>query len=189
LNKGIESGAMKAGVGSARINLNKNIMVCALSVVNALGNVVNSDGTILAGNRDENEKFKSFSDTIELATGDRGMNTTISIVGLNVNLKNRENYEKVAHMAAQGQVRAINPVQTSLDGDTVFVFSNEEYEGILNEKGKLFETPKWPGFRVDVVGQVAAQAVRESIYNACLEAESIKLEGAYGGVIPSVRDY
>lgn len=189
LNKGTKSGAMKTGVGSARINLNKNIMVCALSVVNALGNVINSDGTILAGNRDENKRFKNFNDTVKFVAGDSRMNTTISVVGLNVNLKNRENYEKVAHIAAQGQVRAINPAQTSLDGDTVFVFSNEEYEGILNEKGKLFETPKWPGFSVDVVGQVAAQAVQESIYNACLEAKSIKLKDAYGGVIPSAKDY
>lgn len=190
LNKGTKSGAMKTGVGSARVNLGKDISVCALSVVNALGNVIDRGGNVLSGNRDENKKFKSFSDdTIKFATESGGTNTTISVVGLNVDLESRENYEKVAHMAVQGQVRAINPVQTSQDGDTVFVFSNQEHSGILNSKGKLFETPKWPGFSIDVLGQVAADAVQESIYNACKEAKTIEFSGAYKGIIPSAQDY
>jgi len=161
--------------------------VSAMSVVNALGNVVKEDGTILAGNRDENKKFKVFEDTTEFVTNSK-MNTTITIVGTNVDLKTRENYERLAHMATHGQVRAINPVHTSVDGDTVFVFSTEEIKSPLNSFGKYFETPDWPLFTVDVVGNTAAKAVQESIYDACYKAETIQFEGAYKGIVPSTKD-
>lgn len=188
LEKGTKNGGMKAGVGNARVDLGNGIIVCALSVVNALGNVVNPDGTILAGNRDENKRFKTFEDTTDFVTQEKA-NTTITIVGLNVDLQNHENYERVAHIASHGQVRAINPVHTSIDGDTIFVFSNKEIKKPLNETGKYFETPSWPKFTVDIIGQVAAKAVQESIYDACRQADSIKFDDAYNGVIPSVKDF
>ncbi|WP_028778639.1 P1 family peptidase [Shimazuella kribbensis] len=188
LEEGTKSGAMKAGVGSARINIGNHIIVCALSVVNALGNVVKPDGTILVGNRDEQKKFKTFDDTTDFVTSDK-MNTTISIVGINIDLKSRENYERVAHLASHGQVRAINPVHTSIDGDVVFVFSTEEKSFLFNQYGKYFETPDWSHFSVDIIGNAAAKAVQDSIYHACYEAETIPFEGAYNGIIPAVKDY
>jgi len=188
LQMGTKNGGMKAGVGSARVDLGGGIIVTALSVVNPLGNVVNPDGTILAGNRDEHKPFKEFKDVTDFVTASSA-NTTISIVGLNIDLKTRENYERVAHMATHGQVRAINPVHTSIDGDTVFVFSTEEHQQLLNGNGKFFETPDWPLFSVDIVGDAAAKAVQESIYSACREAQSIQFEQAYNGIIPSCNDY
>lgn len=187
LEMGTKNAGMKAGVGSARVDLGDRAFVCALSVVNAVGNVTKEDGTILAGNRDESKKFKTFADTTEFVTNSKS-NTTITIVGTNIDLKTRENYERVAHMATHGQVRAISPVHTSVDGDTVFVFSTEENKSLLNEYGKHWETPSWPLFSVDVVGNVAAKAVQESIYDACLSAETVKFDGGYKGVIPSVKD-
>ncbi len=188
LDRGMKSGGMKAGVGSARIDLGGGIIVTALSVVNAVGNVVNPDGTILAGNRDEHKKFKTFEDTINFVTSE-SPNTTISVVGINVDLKTRENYERVAHLATHGQVRAIDPVHTSVDGDTVFVFSTEEMSNALNQYGQQRETPELPFFSVDVIGSTAAKAIQESIYNACHEAHSIDYLGGFGGVIPSAGDY
>lgn len=181
---------MKAGVGSARINLGNGVIVCALSVVNALGNIILPDGSILAGNRTaiEGEKYETFEGFSEFLT-DTKANTTISIVGLNVDLDIRENYERVAHIAAQGQVRAIDPVNTSLDGDTVFVFSNEEIKSFLTPLGNKIAKPAWHNLRVDIISQAAAKAVQESIYDACKQAETIKLNGAYKGVIPSCKDY
>lgn len=188
LENGKKNGGMKSGVGSARVNLGRGIVVCALSVVNALGNVVKPDGSILAGNRDVQKRFKLFDDTTNFVTKDK-TNTTISIVGINVDLKTRENYEKIAHWGSNGQVRAINPVHTSIDGDTVFVFSTEEIKEPLNSMGKYFEGPDWPLFSIDIIGNAATKAVQESIYNACLEAVTIKFEQGYKEVIPSVTDY
>lgn len=188
LENGEKSGAMKAGVGSSRIDLGHGAFVCALSVVNAIGNVIKPDGTILAGNRDEKKKFKVFEDTSDFATVSK-MNTTISIVGMNVDLKTHANYERIAHFASIGQIKAINPVNTSLDGDTTFVFSTEEINSILNPNGKYFETPDWPYFTVDLVGHAAAKAVQESIYDACYQAETISSPDGYKNVIPSAKDY
>lgn len=188
LKEGTKNGGMKAGVGSARVDLGNGAFVCALSVVNAVGNIVNRDGSILAGNRDENTKFKDFKNIIEFVTQDLS-NTTITIVGTNVDLHSRENYQKLAHFGTLGQARAILPVNTSIDGDTVFAFSTEEIKAPLNAHGESFETPEWPNFTVDIVGYAAASAVQDSIYSACLSAETIPFSEGYNGVIPAVKDY
>lgn len=186
---GTKTGAMKAGVGSARIELGGGIVICALSVVNALGNVVLPNGEILAGNRDEATRFKPYEDLTDFVTNDKS-NTTISVVGINVDLKSKEHYEKLAHLASHGQVRAINPVHTSADGDTVFVFSTAELNDPLNSYAKYFkETDSDIHFQVDIIGSAAAKAVQESIYDACRQAETIQFEQAYNGVIPSAKDF
>lgn len=189
LEKGTKSGGMKTGVGNARVDVGNGGMVCALTVLNALGNVINPDGTILAGNRDEGKKFKDFDDTIDFLTGDPS-NTTITIVGTNIDLGTRESYERLAHFATQGHVRAIYPVHTSQDGDTVFVFSTEEIKHPFNDKTvRFFQEPGDAGFTIDVVGHAAAKAVQDSIYDACRSAESVEFEGAYKEIIPSAKDY
>jgi L-aminopeptidase/D-esterase-like protein len=149
---------------------------------------VSSNTTILAGNRDENKKFKNFEDTVDFITSGT-TNTTISIVGINAKLSGREDYERLAHLASHGQVRAINPVHTSQDGDTVFVFSTEEVNPMFNEYGKFFQEPGQTGFRVDVIGYAAAKAVQQSIYDACNQAETVEFAAAYNCVFPSARDY
>jgi L-aminopeptidase/D-esterase-like protein len=188
VEEGTKSGGMKAGVGNARVDLGNGIIVCALTVLNAMGNIVLPDGTILAGNRDENKKFKDFDDTIDFITKD-GSNTTVTVVGTNVDLGSRENYERLAHFATHGHVRAIHPVHTSQDGDTVFVFSTQEITKPFNEFGKFFQEPGETGFTVDVIGHAAAKAVQESVYDACRQAETVEFKDAYKGVFPSAKDY
>lgn len=186
---GTKTGAMKAGVGSARIDLGNGIVVAALSVVNALGNIILPNGETLAGNRDENTKFKPYEDLIDFVTQDRS-NTTISVVGINVDLGSKLHLEKVAHLASHGQVRAINPVHTSSDGDTVFVFSTGELKNPFNDKLQYFQEADDSLYtQVDIIGHAAARAVQESIYDACRSADTIEFEWAYKGVIPSAKDY
>lgn len=188
LEGGTKTGAMKAGVGSARIDVGNGIVVTALSIVNALGNITLPNGEILAGNRDEASQFKQYEDVIEFVTKDRS-NTTISVVGINVDLQAQEHLEKVAHLASHGQVRAINPVHTSADGDTVFVFSTGELTNPFNDKLQYFqETDNSLYTQVDIIGHAAAKAVQESIYDACRSAESVEFADAYKGAIPSVND-
>lgn len=186
---GTKTGAMKAGVGSARIDLGNGIIVAALSVVNALGNIILPNGEVLAGNRDENTKFKPYEDLIDFVTQDR-QNTTISVVGINVDLGSKLHLEKVAHLASHGQVRAINPVHTSSDGDTVFVFSTGELKNPFNNMLQYFqETDDSLYTQVDIIGHTAARAVQESIYDACRSAQTVQFEQAYKGVIPAAKDY
>jgi L-aminopeptidase/D-esterase-like protein len=181
LEEGRTFPGMKAGIGSARVDLGNGVMVCALSVVNAVGNIVLPNGTILAGNRGENKPILTYEEIDDITTEDT-MNTTISIVGINVDLHTRENYERIAHLASHGHVRAIYPVHTSIDGDVVFVFSTEEVTVPTKR-------PNWPNAEVDKIGNAAATAVQESIYNACREAESISFKGGYKDKVPSCKEY
>lgn len=180
---------MKAGVGSACVELGNGLLVCALSVVNAVGNVIKPDGSILAGNRSEKagERFKTFDGYSKSLL--RPENTTISIVGTNIALPTHEQYEKAAHLASLGQVRALYPVHTSVDGDTVFFFSTEERDGLPENKKTEFNNDMWKHIETDIVGHAAAQAVQESIYNACYEAKSIAFADALEGQIPACQDY
>ncbi|HWY78922.1 MAG TPA: P1 family peptidase [Candidatus Sulfotelmatobacter sp.] len=189
-NYGKSFAGMKAGIGCSRIDLGNGVVVSALTVLNAIGNIILPNGEILAGNRSavDGEKYKSFEDFSEFLTQEKA-NTTISIVGLNVDLKTRENYERVAQIATHGQVRAIDPVNTSLDGDTVFVFSNEEVKDFLTPLGEQIARDSWANLQIDIISQAAAKAVQESIYDACRQADTIPLEGAYEGIVPSAKDY
>lgn len=185
---GTKTGAMKAGVGSARIDLGGGIVIAALSVVNALGNIILPNGEVLAGNRDEDTQFKKYENLIDFVTQDK-QNTTISIVGINVDLGSKLHLEKLAHLASHGQVRAVNPVHTSSDGDTVFVFSTGELKNPFNSMLRYFqESDESLYTQVDIIGHAAARAVQESIYDACRSAETIQFEQAYKGVIPSAKD-
>ena len=189
LEGGTKTGAMKAGAGSARVDLRNGIIVTALSVVNAIGNIILPNGEVLAGNRDENTKFKPYDDLIDFVTSDKS-NTTISVVGINVDLRSKLHLEKVAHLASHGQVRAINPVHTSSDGDTVFVFSTGELKNPFNNMLQYFqETDDSLYTQVDIIGHTAARAVQESIYDACRSAQTVQFEQAYKGVIPAAKDY
>ncbi len=187
-NQGTTIAGMKAGVGCARVDLPNGAFVTCLSVVNAVGNVVNRDGSVLAGNRKlDGEGFETFLGAAEYFADPA--NTTISIVGTNVALPNASAYERVAHVATHGQIRAINPVNLAIDGDTVFVFSTEEVSDVFPEGvGNRLRDSSWPNLDIDVVGQAAAEAVQESIYDACRSAEGIEFDSALDGVIPSCSD-
>lgn len=188
LETGTKTGAMKAGVGSARVDVGSGIIVTVLSVVNAAGNIILPNGEILAGNRDENTLFKMYDDVIDFVTHNRS-NTTISVVGINIDLGAKEHLEKVAHLASHGQVRAINPVHTSSDGDTVFVFSTGELKNPFKDTLKYFQDADESLYtQVDIIGYAAAKAVQESIYDACRSAETVNFEQAYKGIIPSSKE-
>ena len=69
------------------------------------------------------------------------------------------------------------------------MFSTAELKNPLNNNAKYFkQTPNNIHFLVDVIGSAAAKAVQESIYDACRKADTIQFEGAYKGIIPSVKD-
>lgn len=185
LDGGAKVGAMKGGVGSARVDLGGGITVVAMSVVNAVGNIVLPDGQILAGNRSEAGGFSRYDQVSDIVTRSLS-NTTITVVGTNVDLGSKEHYEKLAHLATHGQVRAINPVHTSADGDSLFVFSTGTLRDPLNANGPYFkEGPTDIHLQVDLLGYAAARAVQESIYDACRAATSVAFDDAYGGVVPA----
>jgi L-aminopeptidase/D-esterase-like protein len=189
-NPGEISMAMKSGLGSAKIELGNRAIICALTAVNAMGNIIGYDGQIIVGNRNDTDKpkFRTFDNYCDFLTG-KISNTTISIVGTNIKLHTKEDLRKIAEIASHGHIRAINPVNTSLDGDTVFVFSTDEVDLPLSPAGKNLRRSDWYKISLDIIAQAAAKTVQESIYDACIKAKTIKLPWGYKGIIPSMQDY
>ncbi|MCD4684572.1 MAG: P1 family peptidase [Anaerolineae bacterium] len=150
--------ACKSGVGSAAVDLGDGLIVAALFVVNAVGDVVDADGTILAGARTPPDG-EQFVDTMQmlpaLARMDTGggTNTVIGVVATNAALS-KEAANKVAQMAHDGLARAVRPAHTMLDGDTIFALATGS-AGPAN---------------VTVIGafaaEVTAQAIRRAVQAA-----------------------
>lgn len=169
--------AMKSGVGSASIHIGNGVVVGALAVVNAFGDVVNPNtGEIVAGVRSTKiGPFKigatgQFADTLELmkSTLGRGIlnlasggkNTSLAVVAVNASLTKTQ-MTKVAQMAHNGFARSIRPVHTLLDGDTVFA---------LALGGKKAD--------VSIVGAFAAEALAQAVLRAVrMSAEAGGLPG------------
>jgi L-aminopeptidase/D-esterase-like protein len=145
--------AMKGGLGSASVRLDNGLVVAALAVVNAFGDVRDPEsGETLAGPRMDDG---TLGDTVALLEGARprwGENTTLGVVATNARLT-KPQATKVAQMAHDGLARTIEPVHTSVDGDVVFAAS----------AGGLDSSP-------DVVGAWGARVVAEAVLRAVRSA-------------------
>ena len=160
--------ATKGGLGSALVSVPGGKLVGCLVVVNAVGEVRDpSNGSTLAGIRgDQKGEFLSSVDAITGGlTSDvlPGTNTTIAAIVTNVSMTKTQ-LTKVAQMAHDGMARAINPVHTQFDGDTVFAASI---------KTSPIESDLSPADSVNQIGTAAAEALAQAIVLAVKHAETI----------------
>jgi len=111
--------AAPGGVGSGSTRVGPHT-VAALTVVNAVGDVISDDGTVLAGGGS--------------GSGPRLMqNTTLSVVATDAPLS-RVDLLRLARMADTALPRRIRPVNTPFDGDVTFAVSTaEETEEVEHE--------------------------------------------------------
>lgn len=153
--------AMKSGFGCCAFQTGA-LKVGALVTVNALGDVYSPDGGQIAGllnpqrtglSSTLKELFRDASRVSGLFPG----NTTLGVVVTNVNLTKTQ-LTKVAGMTHNGYARAIRPVHTTADGDSIYALSLGDLPGDVN-----------------VVGAMAAHAMERAILRAVQAAES-----AYG---------
>jgi L-aminopeptidase/D-esterase-like protein len=124
--------ATKGGLGSASASLPDGHVVGALVAVNASGDVYDPDtGRILAGARSPTgagwlaDERPGWGDPLRGGTssaGSLGTSTTIAVVATDLALTKAE-AGKLAQMAHDGLARALRPVHTPFDGDTVFALS------------------------------------------------------------------
>jgi len=154
--------AMKSGIGTAALTLPGGLTVAALVAVNAVGDVIDpSTGRVVAGVRTEDGKGFADGRTLlkdgTLRNRRVGQNTTIGVVATNARLT-KVQATKVAQMAHDGYARAISPVHTPLDGDTIFALAT----GTLPSDVDLL-----------TVGALAAEATAEAIVRAARAATGI----------------
>jgi L-aminopeptidase/D-esterase-like protein len=162
-------GPMKAGIGSAAIKLPNGLVVAAIVAVNAVGDIIDpATGQVVAGARGPDGKLLDARKLLrgELARPGRpGENTTIGVVATNAKLTKVE-AQKMAMMAADGYARAIDPVHTPGDGDTVFSLATGTWEGQAN---------------YGQIGALAAEAMADAIVRAAVTATA-----SHG--LPAARD-
>jgi L-aminopeptidase/D-esterase-like protein len=156
---------MKTGIGSAAITLPTGLVVAALVAVNAVGDVIDpATGQVIAGLRTEDGS--GLADTRRLLRSgalqpraDLGENTTIGVVATNARLSKAQ-AAKMAQMAHDGLGRAISPVHTMYDGDTVFALAT----GTRGLGDGEFLT----------VGALAAEAMADAIVRAATQSAGLE---------------
>jgi L-aminopeptidase/D-esterase-like protein len=166
--------AMKSGLGTASVKIgNTGIVVGALVAVNAVGDVVCPEtGKVVAGARSEDGK--GYRDSMAaMMNGYRvvvqnAANTTIGVVATNARFTKTQ-MSKIAQMAHDGYARAINPVHTMGDGDTIFSMST----------GTATATAD-----VTAIGAIAATVMARAIVRAAMQATSVPELG-----LIAYRDY
>lgn len=154
--KGMES-AMKAGIGITTL-VRDGIKVSALTVVNAVGDVIGYDGNILAGAIDPAGNFYAQSDSLSRwRTSQLGMsaNTVLSAVVVNAKISKQQAFF-LAERAHYGIARRIDPSHTSFDGDVVFVISVPEVE-----------------VNIDMASSMIVKSVEDSIVNSVKNSKSL----------------
>lgn len=110
--------AAPGGVGTASWRLPGGATVGVVVVVNALGDVVDDDGRVLAGPGTVAHLLGAEAP----AAPPLGTNTTLAVVATDLALS-KAAAQRLAAVAHDGLARSIRPVHTAYDGDTVFAAS------------------------------------------------------------------
>ena len=169
--------AMKGGVGTSSIRGPHGLIVGALSVVNAFGDVLDPHSNrILAGAR-KSKKSTQQADSPKwirrgvsrkqfgapLPPSASVFNTTLGVVATNADLSKKESHQ-VAQIAHSGLAKVISPLHSTFDGDLLFVISYGHKKADVNTVGLLGET-----------------ALMEAVRRGVTQADGF-------GIIPAYRD-
>lgn len=157
--------AQKAGIGYAAFQVG-DVQVGAVVVVNAVGDVYEKSVKIAGSMNPERTQFLDGMKVVfrelnrdgspvqkAMSEGAR-TNTTIGAIVTNANFTKAQ-LKKIASMARNGFARAINPVGTQGDGDTIYAFS-------VDKEAKS---------DVNLVGALAAEAMEAAIIDAVKSAQ------------------
>lgn len=153
---------MKSGIGTYAVQIG-SLQVGAIVAVNALGDVIDLEsGMRIAGILNENKDAIGNTEETMYAQYDENRNvfngnTTIGCIVTNSKLT-KPQVNKLASIAQNGLARAIRPVHTMADGDTVFALATDEVDVLP-----------------DAVGALATEVMSRAINRAVLTAKA-----AYG---------
>ena len=151
--------SMKSGIGSYAVQIGE-LKVGAVVAVNALGDIYDIDtdrkiaGALDTEGKlfdDETAYFKAAASIQNMFTGNTTIGTIITNAGLEKTALN-----KVASMAHNGYGRAIRPVHTMADGDSIYAVSVGDVAADIN-----------------LVGPLSAYVMAKAIASAARSARSI----------------
>jgi len=177
---GAKAGELKGGIGTASIDLGNGVIVGAIIVVNSFGSTVDPQTGKLYGAFFEigNEfgnlqapksSLNKSQHVIAWNEIDFVKNTTIAIVATNAELTKAQAL-KMAQMAHDGMARAIRPVHTMFDGDTIFALATGQIK-----LQTLPDQATWGNVAASItrIGSAAADTVSRAVVHAMLAAETI----------------
>ena len=191
---GAMAGGIKGGVGSASVVLENGTTVAAIIVLNSVGSAINSKtGEIYGAAYGVPGEFDSLKkpskEDIEhapphIALLDNGLfpesislNTTIGFIATDATLTKAE-CKKLAGIGQDGLARAIHPVHTMFDGDTIF-------------GGSTAKRPAPDALEFHQLLTVAADCVSRAIAHALLDSHAVTTPAItlpnYLEVYPSAR--
>lgn len=158
--------AMQGGIGTASFTV-EGVTVAALIACNAVGDVYHPhNGTLLAGSRSADGR-QLYGARDALLAGESphpllaGSNTTIGVIATDARLSKAQ-AQRLATVGHDGLARAINPVHTMSDGDTLFALATGQADGNIGLM-RLFT--------------LAAEAVAIATARAVLLARSLPVAG------------
>ena len=180
---GAVAGGLQGGIGTASMTLPDGIVVGALAVVNAAGQVVDPatglpnfhEGTALR--RPSAAERRALVEAT--STPPPPLNTTIGVVATSAALTKPE-CRKMAAVAHDGLARAIRPVHSMFDGDAVFCLSTGRHTVSAVRTAAFRRADTRPG-AVNILLAAAADCFALACARAILGAKS------HGGP-PSYRD-
>ncbi len=173
---GAISGDVKGGIGTASVLLDGGIVVGAIVAVNSFGSTYDPDtGKLYAAFLEIDNEFGNLNPVMKGRTAKEDFsqqamvidkespvkNTTIAVVATNAILTKAQ-AQKIAQMAHDGMARAIRPIHTMFDGDTIFALGT----------GKVAMQGFVP-YTLTQIGSAAADSLSRAIVHAILAAESI----------------
>jgi len=167
---GARAGRLKGGLGSASVVTGDGLQVGAVIAANPVGSVVMpGQATLWSWAMEQGEEMggqplpeAGIADALDLAAEGRiGGHTTIGVVATNLRL-DKADARRIAIMAQDGLARAIRPVHTPFDGDTIFVLSTGS-----------FGAPHPDPLALARLGSIAADCVARAIGRAVYEAASL----------------
>jgi L-aminopeptidase/D-esterase-like protein len=152
--------AMKGGVGTASLRLGR-YTVGALVAVNAIGDVIDEHGTVIAGARTADGAglvgaTRSLLDGAGPPQVQAGMATTIGVIATDA-LLTKAQATQLAGLAHHGLARSVSPI-TPHDGDAFFALAT----GGAGAGGDL-----------SALGALAAEVVARAVRNAVLAATGL----------------
>ncbi len=136
----------QGGLGLAVMEV-QGVSLAALAVVNALGDVIAEDGSVLAGTTARNPTFRAPAEPTEAVA-----NTVPAVVTTNAAL-DKSQVRFLAARGSDGITKAVRPAHTRYDGDLVFAVTGPPPG----------DAPK---ANLDLLGLLAADAVAAAVRNA-----------------------
>jgi L-aminopeptidase/D-esterase-like protein len=184
---GAMAGGLQGGVGTASITLPDGIIVGSLAVVNAAGQVISPttglprfhEGITLR--RPAADQRRALIDATR--TPPTPLNTTIGVVATSAALSKPE-CAKMAAVAHDGLARAIRPVHSMFDGDTIFCLSTSQHSIEAGNAPGLRRPDTRPGI-VNTLLAAAADCFALACTLAVIESTSIGGAPSYRDLCPS----